>query len=150
MPHPQAEAICAEALTWRGTPFVDLAMLKGVGVDCAHFVLGVAYAVGLVDPRYQSPVYHPGWHLHHPGEWLWEAMLALGCTPLARAEAVAGDLVLAKLAGHQSHGHCAILLPDGRMIHALQPYGVVVHGYDTRWQRRGTLAARFPLSTVAR
>lgn len=146
MPHPQAEAICTEALTWRGTPFVDQAMRRGAGVDCAHLALAVAQALGLVDARYQAPVYHPGWHLHHPGEWLWETILALGGTPLVPAEATAGDLVLCRLPGHQSHGHCAILLPEGRMIHALQRLGVVVHGYDRRWQQRSTRAAQFPLT----
>lgn len=41
-------AVVAEAREWLGTPYHHQARLKGVGVDCAGLVIGVARALGIV------------------------------------------------------------------------------------------------------
>lgn len=43
-------AVVAEARSWLGTPWVHQHRTKGVGVDCAGLVIGVARALGLVPP----------------------------------------------------------------------------------------------------
>lgn len=40
--------VVAEARSWIGTPFQHQQRLKGVGVDCAGLVIGVARELGLV------------------------------------------------------------------------------------------------------
>lgn len=142
--HPLSAQVCQEALRWLGTPFVHQACLKGVGVDCANLVLGISQTLGLVDPAYRAPVYHPAWHVHMPGEWLWTTMLSLGATALAVADATAGDVVLVKWPGCRSHGHCAVLMPHGQMLHAMVHHGVTMQDYTPGWRRRVGLAVRLP------
>lgn len=49
--------IVAEARTWLGTPFHHQARLKGVGVDCAGLIIGVARETGLVAPSFDVTSY---------------------------------------------------------------------------------------------
>lgn len=42
--------IVAEARSWLGTPYHHQARLKGVGVDCAGLLIGVARNLGMVPP----------------------------------------------------------------------------------------------------
>lgn len=42
--------VVAEARTWIGTSFMHQARVRGVGVDCVGLVIGVARALGLVEP----------------------------------------------------------------------------------------------------
>lgn len=59
--------VLAEASTWQGTPWHHQGGIKGVGVDCAFFLVRVFHAVGLIpdiDPR----PYPPDWHFHQDGE----------------------------------------------------------------------------------
>lgn len=46
---PHRARIVAEARSWIGTPWVHQHQLKGVAVDCAQLIIGVARACGLVD-----------------------------------------------------------------------------------------------------
>lgn len=48
MTMPTREQIIAEARSWLGTPWVHQHRTKGVGVDCAGLVIGVARALGVV------------------------------------------------------------------------------------------------------
>lgn len=43
-----AQAVVDEALSWVGTPFAHQQMLKGVAVDCANYLAGVAGNTGAV------------------------------------------------------------------------------------------------------
>lgn len=43
--------VVAEARSWLNTPWQHQARMKGVGVDCAGLVIGVARALGLVPPE---------------------------------------------------------------------------------------------------
>jgi NlpC/P60 family putative phage cell wall peptidase len=145
MAHPLAAAICAEALTWLGTPFHDQAALKGVGADCAGLVLGVAKALGLVAPAWRPPPYHPAWHLFESSELLADTMQQLGATPLEPTQTAPGDILLCRWRGQRAHGHCAILLPEAQVLHALVRRGVVRQPLTGRFWRGATRAMRFPL-----
>lgn len=56
-------AVVAEALTWLRTPYHHAARIKGVGVDCAQFLIAVYAATGLIDD-FTPDRYPPDWHLH--------------------------------------------------------------------------------------
>jgi cell wall-associated NlpC family hydrolase len=49
--------VVAQARTWIGTPFHHQARLKGVGVDCAGLVIGVARDLGLVQQEFDVTSY---------------------------------------------------------------------------------------------
>jgi cell wall-associated NlpC family hydrolase len=123
--------ICAEALSWLGTPYHDLQALKGVGADCARFPLAVAQAVGLIPPAYVPPVYSPTWHLHQQGELYYRYLEDAGCTAVAWEARHAGDIVLFRVGLTASHA--AIVLEDGDIVHALHGRGVVRHGLVGTW-----------------
>ena len=59
----QRAAVVAEALTWLGTPWAHRGRVKGVGVDCAQFVLA-AYAGAGVIQAFDTGEYPRDWHIH--------------------------------------------------------------------------------------
>lgn len=123
--------ICAEALTWVGTPYHDLAAVKGAGADCARFPLAVAQAVGLLPMTYTPPVYSPTWHLHQTDELYYRYLEAAGCREVPWEQRQPGDLVLFRFGLTASHA--AILLPDNQVIHAVAARGVLQHGLTGSW-----------------
>lgn len=125
------ERLCAEALTWEGTPYHDLAAVKGAGADCARFPLAVAQAVGLVPATYKPPVYSPTWHVHQDEELYYRYLEDVGCQEVAWEARQAGDLLLFRIGRTASHG--AILLPDNVIIHAVVERGVVLDLLAGSW-----------------
>lgn len=136
------EAICAEALTWIGTPYHDLQGLKGVGTDCARFPLAVAMAVGLLPPTYRPPVYSPSWHLHQREELYYRYLEEAGCQAVAWAARQPGDLVLFRIGLTASHA--AILLPGEEIVHAVVDAGVVRLPLTGAWLARHDRVYRLP------
>src|SRR5512143_1786437 len=56
-----AELLLKEARSWLRTPYLENGKIKGVGVDCLHFVDLVAMGIGL--PGFSIPQgYTPGSH----------------------------------------------------------------------------------------
>lgn len=49
--------VVAEARTWLATPFHHHQCAKGAGVDCAHLVVGVCKALGLMARDFALPPY---------------------------------------------------------------------------------------------
>ncbi len=65
----QRRAVIAEALTWKGTPFVWEACVKGVGVDCGRFIGACYRDAGIIDLDLKSiPRISPQWFLHKSDE----------------------------------------------------------------------------------
>ncbi|MDI3260372.1 MAG: hypothetical protein QJR02_11815 [Sinobacteraceae bacterium] len=63
----EREAILAEARSWIGTPWHHRQRVKGAGVDCINFIIGVFHAVGLA-PDIDPGEYPADWHLHRDDE----------------------------------------------------------------------------------
>lgn len=64
------ERIAVEARTWLGTPHVNMAKVKGVGVDCGMLLIGVLEGAQLIKPDTISIApYSNMWHLSHSEEW---------------------------------------------------------------------------------
>lgn len=58
--------VVSEARSWLGTPYQHQARVKGIGVDCAGLLIGVARALGLVAPAFDVNGYArlpDGWSL---------------------------------------------------------------------------------------
>jgi len=117
----QRLAVEAEAFTWLHTPYHNHARIKGVGVDCAHLLLGVYPALGLsklVDPG----IYAPDWHLHHSEEMYTQALEEAGA--VRTNDPQPGDISLFKFGRCYSHG--AINVTGGLLIHAYLARGVIL------------------------
>ena len=67
------------AKTWEGTPYHHHQRLKGVGVDCAQLVAGVAIEAGLVRPDIEVENYSREWHMHNEVEKLCAILENFGC-----------------------------------------------------------------------
>jgi cell wall-associated NlpC family hydrolase len=116
----QRKAVVAEARTWERTPYHDHGNVKGAGADCALFPLHV-YRRVLALPEIQIPKYQQQWHLHHSEELYLNYVRALGAIEISAPDS--GDFVLWRIGRVYSHGAIVIAWP--RIIHAVNPRGVI-------------------------
>lgn len=126
--------IIAEARTWLGTPFHHQGRLKGVGVDCAGVVIGVAKALGLSDfdttayPRIPS------------AEQLRRALDA-NMESIFVQDAKEGDVLVFCFDREEQH---VGFLSDVGIIHSYsQVKKCVEHSLDATWKSRIRGAYRF-------
>ena len=64
------ERIVEAAMPWLGTPHVNQARVKGIGVDCGMLLIGALEDAGLIDKgAIKIQPYSNEWHLHHSEEW---------------------------------------------------------------------------------
>jgi NlpC/P60 family putative phage cell wall peptidase len=140
------ERIVAEALTWQGTKFHDLAHVRGVGCDCGGLIIGVAKALGVLPAGYTPPAYSPTRHLHLHTDLMSAVLRECGCTVCPWEDRQPGDVVTFKF-GHVV-SHAAFLLPGDEMIHSVVDQGVCRHPlvgswlvlHDRVWQFPGVTA----------
>ena len=115
------ESIIAEAMTWIGTPWHHNAQIKGVGVDCAQFLIGVYHNVGLV-PDIDTGNYPRDWHLHKSQPMFLDFLSQYADQVLY---AKTGDIIMWKYGRHPAHG--SIVIDDHTIIHAFRDErGVVI------------------------
>lgn len=119
--------ICAEALTWRGTPWRHRSCVKGPhgGVDCVRLAEGVSKALGLLDTGWEVPFYTAQWHLHQNEEMLRGILDTLGLSARLPRERQPGDLLGFQYGRVMSH--LAILVSPSHVVHAVRDEGRVVH-----------------------
>lgn len=106
--------VVAEAYSWRKTPYHHNALLKGVGVDCAMFIIGVFRGAGIVeiaDPK----AYSAQWFLHRDEERFLAEILKYAHEI---TEPKPGDLVVYKQARTYSHGGIVVDPGWPSIIHA--------------------------------
>lgn len=133
--------VIEEAKNWLDTPYHHYAKIKGVGVDCAMFLVGVYENVGLVE---QADIgeYEQEWHLHRNEEKYLERIkqwLKPTDNPLP------ADICLFKFGRTVSHS--AILVNYPLVIHSYYQKGVCydeidngklanrIHSYWTFWSK---------------
>ena len=73
--------IIEESKTWMGTKWQHQACVKGVAVDCAMLVAGIAKNVNLIsdDEINTIPAYPKDWHFHQDFAILPVIMESMGC-----------------------------------------------------------------------
>jgi len=117
-----AEIIQA-ALSWVGTPYHHQARVKGVGVDCAQLIAGIAEDVGIIEPGTHIPFdYSREWHLHSRESLLVRNLEHFGCVKKDKAEP--GDILCFQYG--RCISHLGILVPGNRVVHAATYLGKVV------------------------
>lgn len=123
------DAVVAEAMTWLRTPFRHRGRLKGRngGVDCAGVLLETYERAGCT-PHIEPAAYVMQAMLHDNRERFVEVLATYG-REISAEEAKRGDAVVWKVGRSYSHG--GILIEDwpGRVVHAVQVFGVqIAHG----------------------
>lgn len=132
--------VVTQARRWLGTPYRHRAATRGAGCDCLGLVRGVWRELYGSEPQ-AVPVYSADWR--DTGDGGLEAaarrhMLAVAGQPLP------GHLILFTLVRHRPARHCAIMVEEGRFIHAQEQVGVVEADLTEAWQRRIAGAFAFP------
>lgn len=138
--------IIEEALTWDGTPYHHQACVKGIGVDCAQFMAGIAKSLNLIPANAKLPTdYSPQWHLHNREEKLVEQLLAFGCVQIDIADTKPGDIIGFKIG--RAVGHLGLMLNNNQFIHSqnlIVPCRVTINSYCDPWKSRHTVSFKFP------
>lgn len=125
--------IAAAARGWLGTPFVHQGRRRGIGVDCAGVVIGVARELGLSQFDTRS---YPA----QPDPVQMRALLEAHLDPVAWTERRAGDILWFRV--ELDPQHLGLLVDAGEapvMVHAFGRPGVmkvVETRVDAFWQER--------------
>lgn len=115
------QRVVAEALTWLRTPWHHEARVKGAGVDCGQFLIGVFSRVGLVR-EFQPEHYPADWHLHKD-ERRFLAYLLEYAAPVGAP--LPGDVAMFQYGRHEAHGSIVIDAAGPVIIHAWRDEGMV-------------------------
>jgi len=116
-PHELRQAIVGEAMSWLGTPWHHRARVRGAGVDCAQFLVGVFSAPTVAQvPPLDLGYYAPDWHLHQDRP-RFLLRLAEYAEPLPAGESgLPGDIAMFQYGRHAAHGSIVIGWP--LIVHA--------------------------------
>jgi cell wall-associated NlpC family hydrolase len=117
------QKIVKTAQSWLGTPFHDVAGVKGVGVDCAHLLARVYVEAGIID-AFTVETYPPQWFLHHDEERFLGTVLRFA-HEIEESAVRPGDCVLYKFGRCFSHGVIVVDWPR-HIIHAHKASRAVV------------------------
>jgi len=108
------QRIKAAALSWLGTPFHDNQRVKGAGVDCANYLIGVFSEATLIE-AFEPEHYSPQWFLHRD-EPRFLRTLERYARQITKQAATTGDVIMYNFGRHAAHG--AIILDAHAIVHA--------------------------------
>lgn len=129
------------AKTWLGTPYHHHARVKGVGVDCAQLMLGIAEELGLITTGLVVENYSTEWHLHNREEKMLNLIEEFGCKQKEVHEV--GDILAFQFGRVCSH--LGIYVGNEQFIHArLDVRQVVLNTLSGDWQKRHIRTYSFP------
>mgnify|MGYP000204114729 FL=1 len=142
------QKIADAALEWLGTPYVNNAMAKGHGVDCAYLLVAAVVDSGIM-PKNKLHVenYSNEWHLHRSEEKYLKYIQQVADE--VHGEPRIGDFLLYQYGRCISHG--AVYLGNGKVVHAFVDMGVIISNiddiifYDNRGKTRLRAVYRFNL-----
>lgn len=141
------DKIADDAYTWLGTPHVNQARVKGIGVDCGMLLIGCAEDVNAVDKgSVKIKPYSNEWHLHHSDEWFLKYVQEY-CEEVPAEDMKRGDFLLYQFG--RCISHAGIYIGGGRIIHAVINQGVIMSDlndvmfYDAKGRPRLRKVYRF-------
>lgn len=132
----QRNAIVAEALTWRGTPYRGWSHVKGAGADCGQSLYGIYRAVGLL-PELTLPKDYSLQVSKHRNSTEFINLVDRFFRPIPEALVLPGDLVIYKL--RLAYAHAALVVEWPRyVLQAEERHGFSgAHGtMHPAWARR--------------
>jgi NlpC/P60 family putative phage cell wall peptidase len=137
------DKIIEEAKSWFGTPYHHQARVKGVGVDCAQLVAGVAENVFPALKPINNQVYSVEWHLHNREELMCQIIESFNCEEKPIEEREPGDILTFKFG--RVNSHMGILIENNQFIHArIDTKKVVINQLSGDWLERLGKVYNFP------
>ena len=101
---------------WLGTKWKHMQCVKGVGVDCVHLIIGIAYELGWVKKK-ELIKYHRDYALHCT-ESILEQHLPDYAYQISEQDIQIGDLLVFVPENTLCASHVGMYLGDGMMIHS--------------------------------
>lgn len=115
-------AIAKAAMEWLGTPHINNAKVKGIGVDCGMLLIASAEDAGVIEKdSVKVKPYSNEWHLHRDEEWF-RSYVEQFCEKVDDLQV--GDFLLYQYGRCISHG--AVYIGNNTVVHALVNRGVVL------------------------
>lgn len=140
------QRIADAALAWLGTPYVNNAMAKGYGVDCAYLLVAALIESGAIAAdTLHIEAYSNEWHLHRSEEKYLKYIQQVADE--VHGEPQIGDFLLYQYGRCVSHG--AVYIGNGKVVHAFVDFGVIISNvddilfYDNRGKSRLRAVYRF-------
>ena len=138
--------IITEALSWVDTPYHHQAKLKGVGVDCAQLILGVAQELHYTPKDVVVTGYSREWNIHNREEVMLGYLEQFGAFEVQRP-LEGGDILCFKFG--RACGHLGIYLGDGTFVHSHLTAGkVLVNSLSGDLLRKHAKTYSFPLEKI--
>lgn len=118
--------IAKAACEWLGTPHINNAKIKGVGVDCGMLLIAALEDSNTI-PKNDIKIkpYSNEWHLHRDEEWF-KSYVEQYCDKVDDLQV--GDFLLYQYGRCVSHG--AVYIGNNTVVHALVGQGVVLSNMD--------------------
>ena len=116
------EKIVQEAKSWLRTPYHHQGDLKGIGVDCAQFLIKV-YSELKLAPDLDIKDYSMQWHLHR-GEEKYLDWILKYARPISVENVKPGDIAMFRFGRVASHAAIVIAWPN--VIHSYNGIGVTI------------------------
>ena len=130
------------ARSWIGTPYHNMAAVKGRGVDCIGLIRGLWIEIHGTVP--EVPHYTPRWSARNKGE---ETLLEAARQYLTEESAdTRGPGVVLAFRIHPKGiaQHCGIMTSMTEMVHSHSGRGVYEVALGDRWESKAIAAFRFP------
>jgi cell wall-associated NlpC family hydrolase len=128
--------------SWIGTPYRHHCGVKGMGTDCAHFVVRVFEEMGVIKWRKNLiPDYPAGWNLHNTRELMLERLVKeFNVAAVDLNNPMNGDILLSHYGKAASH---MVIYFDDHIYHAVDGIGVVkIHFADSVFRKKMKYAFR--------
>lgn len=118
------QRIADSALQYLGTPHINGAKVKGIGVDCGMLLIAAMEDSGEMDKGslYIKP-YSNEWQLHHSEEWFLSYVKTIA-DEITEEELQPGDFIMYQYGRCVSHA--SIYLGNGMVIHSVLGQGVII------------------------
>lgn len=130
------------ARSWIGTPYHNMAAVKGRGVDCIGLIRGIwAEIYGTVP---EVPHYTPRWSAHNKGE---ETLLNAARQYLTEVDArTRGPGIVLGFRVHPKGiaQHCGVMTTTTEMVHSHSGREVYEVTLGERWESKVVAAFKFP------
>lgn len=143
---PLGDEVVRRARGWIGTPYEHQASCRGAGTDCLGLLRGLWREMFGTEPEV-VPAYTPDWSEVGQTEDLMGAARR-HLLPVARDEALPGDLLVLRMADRSVAKHVGVLAMSRHghetIIHAYSGHGVVESPLTPTWSRRIAGVFRFP------
>lgn len=131
--------------SWKDTPYLHLARVKGRGADCALFIVEVLHEFGIV-AYLQCDYYSRDWFLHTKNEIILDGFtkqvqflsshLRFDASLSIDTKLMFGDILCFCTNKNEITNHVAVYMGNALLYHSVPCRGVGYSQYGSYWQKK--------------